>query len=725
MTMATVSSGSGTAALTPPVYRAAPTPGSSPPSSTNINVLASLRKHSRVALITASIILLLGVPVAWRLGTPIYSATAVIYVSPRFIANLAADGNDQKFDSVSQYREYVEQNVKTINRFDIVLEALKRLGGAKADWVKPGESLERAAERLQGGLIIEEVADTYQITISLEGKKKAGLAELINSVADTYLEKAKAEELFGSDQRVQSLTEDRTRVQKEIAQKQTSRTALAQELGVSSFTDNDINPYDRLLVTAKEAQSDAQKSAIEADTQLAVFDEKQDPGAKEALRAFALSEANKDPVLASVMTNLNVRRAQVLAGLSGLTPNHPGRLAAERELVDIEKERQAATQAEVDTLSSIILDKRTAEAYQARRVEQQLTTEVTRQASQASWFTRGYQEGIQLGLDVDEARKADDSLQQRIDYFTLEKSAPGFVRLFSAARHPDQPVKGGRKMLAMLFAALAGVFAVIIPVAIDFLDPRLRSPNQVEALLGFPLTAWLMEKSDAGAAFEREQILRLASRIVQEMQSNHSRIFAFTSVKSHGGSSTVVLETARALDSLGVTTLAVEENTHRSDPRYLKPNSRGLAAVLAGNRLLRLDVVPGDDDLPDRVPAGEGRSGTNLPNIKELKESLRHAAHDYDLVFVDAPPVLASVDAEMIARSADVVVLVIEADSVTKDELRRAAKTLERLDIRAISAVFNRVRRDEPSGVAATSVDEFMTGATTKTKHRFSPWLWR
>ena len=278
--MATASSGSGTTALTPPVHRAAPVPSASPASSANINVFASLRKHSRVALITASIILLLGIPVAWRLGTPKYSATAVIYVSPRFIANLAADGNDQKFDSVSQYREYVEQNVKTINRFDIILEALKRLGGAKAGWVKPGETLERAAERLQGALIIEEVPDTYQITISLDGKKKVGLAELVNSVADTYLEKAKAEELFGSDQRVQSLTEDLTRVQKEIAQKQSARTALAQELGVSSFTDNDINPYDRLLVTAKEAQSDAQKSAIEADTQLAVFDEKQDPASK-------------------------------------------------------------------------------------------------------------------------------------------------------------------------------------------------------------------------------------------------------------------------------------------------------------------------------------------------------------------------------------------------------------------------------------------------------------
>ena len=129
----------------------------------------------------------------------------------------------KSFDSMEQYREYVQQNVKTINRFDIILDALKRLGGLQSTWVKPNESLERAASRLQGALVIEAVPDTYQITITLDGKRKAGLAELVNSVADTYLEKAKAEEFFGSNQRVQSLLDDRARLQKEIADKQARR----------------------------------------------------------------------------------------------------------------------------------------------------------------------------------------------------------------------------------------------------------------------------------------------------------------------------------------------------------------------------------------------------------------------------------------------------------------------------------------------------------------------
>jgi Mrp family chromosome partitioning ATPase/capsular polysaccharide biosynthesis protein len=724
--MATISTGPAQAAITP--HLAPPTaPGGSTPTGSGgakINVGASLRKHRKVAAVTAAIIVLLGVPLAWLLGTPKYSATAAVYVSPRFMSNLT-DGSTLKFDSATQYREYVQQNVKTINRFDIVLEALKKVPEFEAVWIRKGETLERAANRLQGALVIEEVPDTYQITISLEGTKKVGLAEMVNAVAETYLEKAKSEEFYGSDQRVQSLIQDRTRLDKEISEKQARRMTLAQELGVSSFSENDLNPYDRLLVAAKEAQADAQKEAIQAEGLLAEVDQKQRPDAVDALHAYALSEASKDPALTGLLTNLNNRRAQLMASLSGLSPDHPGRRAAERELADIEKERQAANQKAIDSYSKILLDQRAADAYKARRVEQQLTAEVERQASQAAWFTRGYQEGIQLGLEVDQARKAQENLQQRIDYFLLEKSAPGFVRLFSVAREPDQPVKGGRKKLFAIFLVFALLLAVAVPVGIDFVDPRVHSPSQVESLLGFAPISWLMDRDEAGPAFEHEQILRLANRLNQDKLTNHSRIFAFTSVKARGGTSTIVMETARALTSLGVPALAVEANAYRNDPRYSKPNSRGLAEVLTGSAHLHLEVVPGDADRPDRIPVGEIAGGTNLPDIRNLGPVLRNALEAYDLVLVDIPPILASVDAEIVACSADVVVLVIEAGSVTREELRRAAKSLERMSVRAVSALLNKVRLDEPTGLAAVALNEFLTGARTPGPRVFTPWLWR
>lgn len=688
-----------------------------------LNPLASFRKHRKLAMISALLIMAAGLPIAWFIGSPKYSSTAVIFVSPRFLANLEG-GREQELQSNSQYREYVQQNVRTINRFDILLEALRKTGGTKSFWVRPNESLERAAERLQAELEVQPVPDTYQITVTLESDRQAGLAQLVNAVANTYLEKVKSEEFFASDERIQTLERDRNRLQQEIDEKQAQRIRVAQELGTSGFGDGYTNPFDRRVGITKEALAEASRARIQADAALAAFDTRQRPEGADALRAYAFDQASKNSTLAGLLSHLTVRRAQVLSSINGLSPDHPGRRGAERELADIERQRREASDKLVDEYSRMLIDQRRADAYKAKRVEQDLSSELNSQTSEASWFTSKYQEGIQLGLDIDRARKRFETLQQRIDFLSLEKDAPGFVRLFTPARTPDLPSKGGRRKIFTLFCAAGLAFGLLLPVAVDILDPRIHGLPDVEGVLGFQPISWVMEKREAGPEFAREQILRLANRLSQEQQNHGSRIFAFTSVKARGGTSTLVTETARALARLGVPALAVEANAYRADPRYRKPQARGLTVLLAGHQDLRDSVLTAEADLPDRIPVGEIGTEKNLPDIQNLIEILRQATAMYELVLVDLPPILVSVDAEYIARVADVVVLVIEAEAVTRGELRRAATSLERLKVSAVSAVLNRVRADAASGLARNALLEFQTGAT-ETRSKWSrPWLW-
>lgn len=236
------------------------------PGGNNFNAIRSLRRHKLLAAFAALSIILAGSPYAWLKGTPKYSATAVIFVSPHFVANLQ-DGKEIDSKSDSQYHAYVQQNAKTVNRFDIVEDALRKLGPRIAAWAKPGETLDHAAERLQQALDVQPVVDTYQIAVTLESLKPEGLADVVNAVVASYIEKAKSEEFYASDERLKNLAVDRGRIEQEIREKQGKRLVLAQELGVSSFTDNFINPYDRLLVEAKEAIALARRQNIDADAQ--------------------------------------------------------------------------------------------------------------------------------------------------------------------------------------------------------------------------------------------------------------------------------------------------------------------------------------------------------------------------------------------------------------------------------------------------------------------------
>jgi len=153
----------------------------------------------------------------------------------------------------------------------------------------------------------------------------------------------------------------------------------------------------------------------------------------------------------------------------------------------------------------------------------------------------------------------------------------------------------------------------------------------------------------------------------------------------------------------------VEANAYRSDHRF-SGGSQGLAVVLRGNHDLAEAIVSGGPGAPDHVGVGDVEGKRNLTDIHRLIEVLKVGAESYDLVLIDLPPILLSVDAEYVARTADVVVLVVEAGATTEAQARRAAKALERLEPRAVAAVLNRaqIRGLDPAPLQA--VEEYECG---------------
>jgi Mrp family chromosome partitioning ATPase len=115
--------------------------------------------------------------------------------------------------------------------------------------------------------------------------------------------------------------------------------------------------------------------------------------------------------------------------------------------------------------------------------------------------------------------------------------------------------------------------------------------------------------------------------------------------------------------------------------------------------------------MPDHIPVGELDGNGHLPDIHRLMGILGEALESYALVLVDIPPVLASVDAEYLARRADCVVLVAEARHVTSLELKRVAGALERIQPKAVACVLNRVHAADGRGFAQDARREFETGA--------------
>lgn len=684
-----------------------------------IHPLRSLSGHKFAALAVMLVFMTVGLPVAWIKGTPMYRSEGVIYVSPRFVKNLEQDP-ELDFQSNSQYREFVQQQVRTINRFDIVMDALSRLGPNKSLWQRADEPDRRAAERLQAALDIRPVPDTYQIVVGLEGPNPEGLDLVVNAVLESFLSTAKKEEIYASDRRLEDLREEREKLLGEIRDKMEQRTRIAQDLGVTTFTEALPNPYDQLLITNKESLGEARRRRIEAEALRDVLDPSPTVSPGAVAKALVHSQVAVDPSLSSYAANLNQRRSELLSKIAGLTAEHPGRIEAEEEIKAIDNAFARRSSELTQSYVSTLLEQRRADARQALLIEQSLDAEVAKQSAQAEWYAGKFHEALNLGLEIERERGRLDSIENRISFLELETQAPGFVRMFSMARQPDIPFQGGRRKLFLMFAAAAIFVGLLVPIAVDFIDPRIHSAGELEGVLGFPPFGWLPEKSGKTEEVYEDQLIRLASRLSRDCETRGTRVFSFTSVHPEDGTTTIVLDLARKLSELGIQTIVVEANALRSDGRYLAPdlNRPGLKDVLTGAACFEDAIVQATELLPNRMATGV--VGTYLRDLRGMREMLSQLLSRYQVVLLDTPPILFSGDAEFLAGIVGGALLVVRSHKVERGDVKQACRLLEKANPGVAGVLLNRVRvPGEHYGLNRASVKR---GYASKV---FAPWLWR
>lgn len=679
-----------------------------------VKPLVSLRAHPQLAIASFSIVLISGIPFAWLKGAPRYEAEATIQVSPRYMRTLS-DDQELEFQSNSQYRQFVEHQRQSLLRRDILQEALARIGTQRSLWVRPDEPERRAIERLRQLLQVSAVPDTYLLQLSVGSTKPEGLAEIVNAVAATFIERMKSEEIYGADDRTRNLRLRETELQRSINEKTEQRSAIARDLSLTNFSEGVTNPYDLIITGLRTRLSDARQRRVEAEGALTAFQGRGDTTL--ASRSVQESILN-DPGLNGLKATLNSRRAALLSQKSGLRADHPGAIAADRELAEIEAELQRQNGRLDLGVRDNIRSRLQGTVEQAKVVERSLQTELVNLEEQATRFARLYQNAMSLTADITQFRDELNRVRERINFIGVERNSLGFMRLVLPALVPDQPMGPGRKklLMAVILAACAG--GVLVPILRDLLDRRIRTVNDAHRLMGIAPAGWQVERRGAASQiFAEEQLRRLSAALLRSRQRQQQQIFGFSGCKPGAGTTSLVLELASTLNALGYRVLAVEANGYSSDSRYEGARA-GLLDLLRGEGRETDVVAPETATLPQRVAIG-GQLG-NAPN--ELGGRIDHAipnpmppripierldalttlvdqwSREFDFILLDLPPLLVSADAELLVSTFGQVLLVVQAGVVTAGELQRARRLLETIDPDAVGLVVNRIEPFDGGG---------------------------
>ena len=662
-----------------------------------LDFMRALRSHWKKGVCAAAIVLFLGIPGAWIKGKPKYQAEGVLYISPRTWRNLESD-QEQDLQSNSQFREFMQQQAHTINRYDIVQPVVMGNEPGARYFRAPHESDRNATDRLRGALQIAAVPDTYQMTIRLEGNKPDGLADVVNSVMEHYIEVARKEMYYDSDSRLKYLHEERERLQAEIATDTQERDQVAQKLGTTLFNGGVINNYEKLAGENLDALMDARRQRISAEASMGGHPN--DP-VEQSIQASADDQAQHDQVLISYRSALITRRADLLMRIQGLAPKHAGRIAAEKDIAAIDAELDRATQETKRLAANNLHSIQRGKLAQNSEMERKLSQESASIQAKANDYMRNYQRALGLGEELERLRHRLNMTEDRIGTLQLEVKSPGYVRIFSPAMKPVIPVNGGRKQLLLIIMALAAAMAMAVPVGADFLQPGLRSARELEAALGLPVTGWL--PSISGSMAGAEETIRLAVIVRRHLSELPNKALVLCAMKHGSGSSTVALGLGKAMEKLKVRTLVVESNSQTPDERYEQGISRpGLAHWMNGEASLEECIHPGTLELPDRIGVGQGAQEMAMMSGDMVELLVEEARKQYDLILIDAAPLPGSLLTEELIREVDAMMLISRAEVDNRKEIKAVMKQIEYLHPHTLGSVLNNVTaRKEQNDSAA------------------------
>jgi capsular exopolysaccharide synthesis family protein len=277
-------------------------------------------------------------------------------------------------------------------------------------------------------------------------------------------------------------------------------------------------------------------------------------------------------------------------------------------------------------------------------------------------------------------------------------------------------------LLALLFATL---LAVGVAILADTLDNTIRDPEQVTRTLkthiigtlpsvkntrelqlpgkapalGAGETALVLaedKKRERQFSAYEEAIRTIRSTVLLSDFDRRVRTLLFTSATASEGKSTTAAHTAFAHADQNKRTLLIDCDLRRpSQHKMFKVAlGQGLSNVLNGEQAWR-DVVihaAANENL-DVITAGPpSRRAADLIGLL-LGDMLEDMSKEYDLVILDAPPLLGFAESLQMANAADGVIVVTKAGETSRKAVAAALSTLQHLRANVLGLVLNQVKK--------------------------------
>lgn len=428
----------------------------------------------------------------------------------------------------------------------------------------------------------------------------------------------------------------------------------------------------------------------------------------------------QSPLIQNLRQQEVALRAQIAQMSETLLPSHPKMMEAQANLADLD--RQIGK--EVDKIiKGLENDARVASARVAS-----LRASLVRLQVRMGTLNQDEVQLRALERDASTNRALLESFLKRYEEANARAEADAGAanaRIVSRAQEPSSPTfpKTGAVLTLSVIAGL--LFALVLSFLVEVFARGFRTAEQAERVTGMPFLGLVPEIEAHGgrqtnpAADVLREPFGLYAEAIRTLQGNvllarignrRARSVLVTSAQKDEGKTSTAASLARVLAMGGYRTILIDADM-RAPSVHLAvgmPPQAGLSELLTGQANFT-HVIRQDYGSYAHVM----QAGAALPNPTAMLASaqmawvLKALEHTYDYIVIDAPPVMAAADAQVLAKMTDLTVLVVRWSVTSRRLATHVLKMLAAASGRRVGILLTRVNLRRYRRYTDTAIEEY------------------
>ncbi len=701
-------------------------------------------------IILSTVIFFLLIAFAYLLkAVPIYTSFSRLYVEqtgPKIIGDYEG--------VMTQAKNYLYTQGELMRSTPIISNVADTPGIKE---LKTFANIDNIVGCIRGNLNVDIGKRDDIITVFFNSPYPAETAQIVNEVVNSYIDYHATHKRSTVFEVLKILQKEKVKRDSELSEKFAQMLDFTRKNGVVSFEKEGGHVIFQKLTKLSEALTDVQLAAINAKADYEATKSMMNEPAK--IKQFASASASSGVQIfvndseTQLRSELKEAEVQLKNARYYCTENHPTVRVLSARIDDLKQQFNEGAREFAEAYLEVTRLKW--ETAKQRENELQASYDAQCLASQELGVKAAEYSILQSELRRTE--RLCEILDNRIKELNVTEDTGALnITILEVARPAGSPSKP-QKAKVMTFALLLGLmFGCGLAILRDLIDYRLRSAEEISALLGVPVLGvvptmgeghtivthsqkiWsglkffltkidkksklkiksvldtktdnrpVSEETQPNAVERGQKILLKPRSIAAEayrtirtavffgVPKGQAKTILVTSPAPGDGKSTLASNLAIAMAQAGQKTLVIDADLRkpRQQDIFQVDKEKGLSGVLAGTQTVNEAIQPGPVSGLDILPCGpETPNPSEILNSDVFEKNLEELSGRYDRIIIDSPPVTPVADSQILAAISDITILVLRAEKSTRRQSQAARESLLSVGGRLLGAVVNDVPR--------------------------------